>query len=168
VSQVLSRTETETEELGSSNLNMRKIVVAIDLTPRSKKTAAYAAEFAKRLNAALTLVHVFAPEPITEFTSEQAHEAIAEGRRQTLAKLAKLIENLRRSGVECHDDFRVGDPAEEIALAARAIDADLIITASHHPGFSGRTLGLDQAPRIFHRASCPVLVYQAEAAGNSQ
>jgi nucleotide-binding universal stress UspA family protein len=168
VSQVLSRTETETEELGSSNLNMRKIVVAIDLTPRSKKTAAYAAEFAKRLNAALTLVHVFAPEPITEFTSEQAHEAVAEGRRQTLAKLAKLIENLRRSGVECHDDFRVGDPAEEIALAARAIDADLIITASHHPGFLGRTLGLDQAPRIFHRASCPVLVYQAEAAGNSQ
>jgi nucleotide-binding universal stress UspA family protein len=154
--------------LGSSNFNIRQIVVAIDLTPRSKKTAAYAAEFAKRLNATLTLVHVFAPEPITEFTGEQAHEAVAEGRRQTLAKLAKLIENLRRSGVECHDDFRVGDPAEEIALAARAIDADLIITASHHPGFLGRALGLDQAPRIFHRASCPVLVYQAEAARISQ
>ena len=167
MSQILPRTETESAELGTSNLNIRKIVVAIDLTPRSQKTAAYAAEFAKRLDAALTVVHVFAPEPVTEFTSEQAQEAFAEGRRRTVAKLAKLIENLRRTGVECHDDFRVGDPAEEVVLAAHAIDADLIITTSHHPGFLGRTLGWDQAPRIFHRASCPVLVYQAEAVGSS-
>jgi nucleotide-binding universal stress UspA family protein len=168
VSQVLRRTETESEELGTTNLNIRKIVVAIDLMPRSEKTTAYATEFAKRLGAALTVLHVFTPEPVTEFTSEQAHEAFEEGRRRTLAKLAKLIESFRRSGVECNDDFRVGDPAEEIVLAAHAIDADLIITASHHPGFLGRALGWDQAPRIFHRASCPVLVYQAEAAGNSQ
>lgn len=127
MSQVLPRTETESAELGTSNLNIRKIVVAIDLTPRSKKAATYAAEFAKRLNAALTVVHVFAPEPVTEFTSEQAHLAFEEGRRRTLAKLAKLIENLRRTGVECHDDFRVGDPAEEVMMAAHGIDADLIL-----------------------------------------
>ncbi|MFY9987040.1 MAG: universal stress protein [Chthoniobacterales bacterium] len=164
MSQALSRTEAESEELSTSNLNIRKIVVAIDLTSRSKKTAAYAAELAKRFDAALTVVHVFAPEPVTEFTGELAHDAFEEGRRRTVAKLAKLIENLRRTGIECHDDFRVGDPAEEVVLSAQAIDADLIIAASHHPGFLARTLGLDQAPHIFHRASCPVLVYQTEAA----
>ena len=165
-SQILPRAETESAELGISNSNIRTIVVAIDLTPRSQKTAAYTAEFAKRVDAALTFVHVFAPEPVTEFTSEQAHEAFAQGRRRTVAKLAKLIEDLRRTGVECHDDFRIGDPAEEVVLAAHAIDADLIIAASHHPCFLDRTLGWDQAPRIFHRARCPVLVYQADAVGN--
>jgi nucleotide-binding universal stress UspA family protein len=42
---------------------------------------------------------------------------------------------------------------------AQERDADLIITASHRPGFLARLLYLDQAPRIMHAASCPVLVY---------
>jgi nucleotide-binding universal stress UspA family protein len=160
VSRLLQRTERSSEELGKSNLNIRKIVVAVDLSPRSQRTAAYAAALAKRVDAALTFVHVFAPEPVTEFTSVAAHEAFVEGRFRTAARLAKLMEKLRQTGVECRDDLRVGDPTEEVVLAATSIDADLIITASHHPGFLGRTLGLDQAPRILRRAGCPVLVHQ--------
>jgi nucleotide-binding universal stress UspA family protein len=170
VSLVLPRTERRREELGKSNLNMRKIVVAIDLSPRSRKTAAFAAAFAKSVGATLTFVHVFAPEPITEFTGVAADEPFEEGRYRTVAKLAKLIEEFRGTGVECYDDFRVGDPAEEIIVAAQAIEADLIIIASYHSGFLGRTLRLDQAPRIFRRATCPILVYQPKAAeiGNRQ
>jgi nucleotide-binding universal stress UspA family protein len=39
------------------------------------------------------------------------------------------------------------------------VDADLIVTASHHPTFLRRLFNLDKAPRIMHRAPCPVLVY---------
>jgi nucleotide-binding universal stress UspA family protein len=55
--------------------------------------------------------------------------------------------------------FRKGDPAEQVALLAQDLDADLIITASHNPGFLTRLFGWDQAPRILQRAHCPVLVY---------
>lgn len=78
-------------------------------------------------------------------------------------KLTKLIENLRKTGVKCDDDLRFGDPAEQVTLAAQTLNADLIITACHHPGFLGRLFGLDQAPRILHRSSCPVLVYHEGA-----
>jgi type I site-specific restriction-modification system R (restriction) subunit len=40
--------------------------------------------------------------------------------------------------------------------------ADLIITASHRPSLLARLLNLDQAPKIMHRAPCPVLVYHEE------
>lgn len=83
MNQVLEKTEKN-----ESNLNIRKIVVAVDLSPHSEKTAAYAAQFAKSFGASMTLVHVFAPEcvtefttqeePITEFTSAQAHDRFEE------------------------------------------------------------------------------------------
>jgi nucleotide-binding universal stress UspA family protein len=38
----------------------------------------------------------------------------------------------------------------------------VIITASHHPSFLARLLNLDQAPKIMHRAPCPVLVYHGD------
>lgn len=141
-------------------MSIAKIVVAVDLSSRSEKTAAYAAEFAKNFAASITLVHVFPPEPITEFTGVQAHEAFEEGRRRTVEKLGKLIEKIRQTGTECTDDVRVGDPAEEVVLAARCARADLIITATHHTGWLGRALEWNQALRILHRADCPVLVHQ--------
>jgi nucleotide-binding universal stress UspA family protein len=137
-------------------------MVAVDLSPHSEKTAAYAAKFARSLGASITLVHVFPPEPTTEFTSVRAHEVFEEGRWRMLGKLTKLMETVQQTGVECTDDFRVGDPAEEVVLAAQSVNADLIITASRNPGLFGRFFGLDQAPRILHRATCPVLVYHEE------
>jgi len=161
--QILERKETDRENSSRSDLNIRNIVVAVDLSPRSSQTAAYAVQLAQHVGASITLVHVFPPEPITEFTSVQAYETFEEGRRRTVEKLGKLVKKVRQTGIQCTDDFRVGDPAEEVALAAQCVEADLIITASHHPGVLGRVFGLDQAPRIFYRAKCPVLVYHGTA-----
>ena len=141
------------------NLNIRKIVVAVDLSPHSEKTAAYAADFAKNVGASVTLVHVFPSEPTPEFAGEGFYESFERGRRLMLGKLTKLVEQVRATGMKCDYDFRIGDPAEEVTRAARESRADLIISATHHPGLLGRFFGLDQAPRILHRAACPVLVY---------
>ena len=164
MNRIRKRTATKRQKSSQSGANFRRIIVAVDLSAHAEKTALYAAEFAKRVGASIILVHVFPPEPIAEFTSEQAHEAFGEGRRRTVWKLAKLIEEVRRTGVECGDDLRVGDPAEEVAQAAQNECADLIITASHHPGLLGCAVGWEQAPRIVHRAKCPVLVYHEKAA----
>ena len=147
------------KETNAYNLNIRKIVVAVDLSPHSEKTAAYAADFAKNVGASVTLVHVFPSEPTPEFAGEGFYESLEQGRRLMLGKLTKLVEQVRATGMKCDYDFRIGDPAEEVTRAARESRADLIISATHHPGLLGRFFGLDQAPRILHRAGCPVLVY---------
>jgi nucleotide-binding universal stress UspA family protein len=154
---VLEKTKTA-NRIAGEGFDIRKIIVAVDLSPHSEKTAACAAEFANSVGASVTLLHVFPQEPITEFTSEEAYESFEQGRRIG-SKLIELVNQVRQTGVKCDHDFRVGDPAEEVTCAARTSNADLIITASHHPGFVGRLFGLDQAPRILHRASCPVLIY---------
>ena len=164
MNRIQKRTATKRQKSSHSGVSFRRIIVAVDLSPHSEKTALYAAEFAKRVGASIRLVHVFSPEPITEFSSEQAQEAFGEGRRRTVWKQAKLMEEIRRTGVECGDDLRVGDPAEEVAQVAQNECADLIITASHQPGLLTTLLHLDQAPRIMHRANCPVLVYHEKAA----
>jgi nucleotide-binding universal stress UspA family protein len=140
----------------------KRIIVAVDLSSHSAKTAAYAAEFAKNVGAAVTLLHVFPPEPSVEFASEQLYESYEQGRRLVAWKLIELVEQVRQTGVKCDHDFRVGDAAEEVARAAQDLHADLIITASHHPGLLRRLLGIDQAPRILHKAHCPVLIYHGE------
>jgi nucleotide-binding universal stress UspA family protein len=154
MNQVLELTQSNTYEL-----NLRRIVVAVDLSAHSQKTAAYAAAFAKSFGASLTLVHVFAPERITEFTTEEVHQGYEREKRDTERELDKLADAIRENCPDCNTEFRIGDPAEEVILIGRDIEADLIITASHHPGFLGRLFGVDQAPRILHRANCPVLVY---------
>jgi len=154
----------ETKAAASQSINedrfsIAKVLVAVDLTPHSEKTAAYGAEFAKSVGASVTLLHVFPPEPNVEFASESVFESFERSRRLMAQRLTKLIDQVRETGVECDRDFRVGDPAEKIVESARDLHADLIVTGAHHPGFLGRLFGLDQPPRILHRAGCPVLVY---------
>ena len=156
---VLEKKPSTKRMVVTNGFNIKRIIVAVDLSPHSAKTAAYAAEFAKNVGAAVTLLHVFPPEPSVEFASEQLYESYEQGRRLVAWKLIELVEQVRQTGVKCDHDFRVGDPAEQIARSAQDLHADLIIIAAHHPGFLGRLFGLDQAPRILHRASCPVLVY---------
>ena len=154
MNQILEETDNTAQ-----NFDIRKIVVAVDLSKHSKMTAAYAAEFAKSFGASITLVHSFAPERITEFTTEEVHERYEEELQATERDLGKLADAVRKTYPDCDIEFRVGDPAEQVTLVAKDLDADLIVTASHHPGFLGRLFGIDQAPRILHRTQCPVLVY---------
>jgi nucleotide-binding universal stress UspA family protein len=149
----------EKPETNLSNVSIKKIVVAVDLSAHSRKTAAYAAQFAKSFGASLTLVHAFAPERITEFTTEEIHERYESEMQDTARDLDKLAAAVRKTYPDCDTEFRVGDPAEQVNLIAKDLNADLIVTASHHPDFLSRLFGTDQAPRILHRAQCPVLVY---------
>ena len=162
MNKVLDKTITTEQISDKCDLQVKKIVVAVDLSPHSEKTAAYAAGFARSFGASLILVHVLAPEPITEFTTQEVHEHFEEERRETEKNLEDLVEKIRETYPHCEMKLRIGDPAEQVTLAALDTQADLIITASHHPGFLGRLFGLDQAPRILHRARCPVLVYHEE------
>jgi nucleotide-binding universal stress UspA family protein len=158
---VLENSEKVAKRRNKDDLNIKKIVVAVDLSPHSEKTAAYAANFAKSFDASVVLVHVFSVEPVRTHNANETREE--EQRHETERKLGELTEKVRQTYPNCDMRFRNGDPAEQITLLAQSLEADLIVTGSHHPGFLTRLFGWDQAPKILHRARCPVLVYHGHA-----
>ena len=151
---------TELKTAGDKDRRIKKIVVAVDLSPHSEKTAAYAADFARRFGASISLVHVFASKPVRTLNAYETAEE--EKRHDTERKFVELVKNIEQIYPNCDVRFRNGDPAEQIALLAEELDADLIVTSRHQPGFLARLFEWDQAARILHRADCSVLVYNGE------
>ena len=96
---------------------------------------------------------------LTEITPQDFHEIYERERDSKKEELNSFVDKIRLSCPHCDAEFRIGDTAEQIHLAALVLEADLIIPASYHPGFLGRLFGLEQAPRIVNHAPCPVLVY---------
>ncbi|MGA8480973.1 MAG: universal stress protein [Chthoniobacterales bacterium] len=152
--------ENQTQQV--NGLPIKQIVVAVNLSVCSEKTVAYAIAIARSFGARIHLVYVQPPESITESTTKGVHENLEGARRSSQQELQDLWDRTRKIYPNSGADLRVGDPAGEVSLLARTLDADLIITASHHPSFLARLLNLDQAPKIMHRAPCSVLVYHDE------
>ena len=144
--------------LGNSR-NIKKILVAVDLSPHSEETVAYAMKLADTYGACLALVHVCSPEPGTEATNQKGN-----GFDQSAFCPEEQLENLARKirkafpYPNCSAFLCVGDPAEKIALMADILDADLILVGNRQPSSLGRLLGFDEAIRIQHEAPCPVLI----------
>jgi nucleotide-binding universal stress UspA family protein len=137
--------------------NINKILVAVDLSPDSEKTAAYAVELARPFGAYLSLIHVCAPnaDEVTGKTDDRFGEPVLAPQE----KLEELAKKIRRTYPRCSAHLCVGDPADKLAVMAEILDADLILVGNHHPNFLGRLLELDQTERILHQAPCSVLVF---------
>jgi nucleotide-binding universal stress UspA family protein len=155
---LVEKTQARRTIPSDSDLKIKKILVAVDLSPHSERTAAYAAEFAARFGASLTLIHVCSPkETETETSSKDCRfddPMIAPEK-----KLEDLARKVRRTYPTCSAYLYVGDPAEKIVMTAKILGADLILTGSRYAKSLAGLLGLDQPSRIVHRAPCPVLVY---------
>ena len=147
-----------------TSVSLRKMVVAVDLSDHSESTARYAAEIARCFSASLSVVYVYQPVPLGEYVCESTFTILEEERDRLCKLLGELAQKVKPSGLMCKAVFLVGDPAEQIARWARKVDADLIITGSNGPTFLGRLFNLAKAPRIMHRAPCPVLVYRGVSA----
>jgi len=146
------------ETLTNGLVTIRRILVAVDLSEHSEATASYAAAIAKSFGARLTIVHVYEPVLLCEYASETTYTVLEKEREDLQDLLDRLTEKIQTTGVTCGSAFLIGAPAEQISTLAHDIDADLIVTASHHPTFLGRVFKLDKATLILHQAPCPVLI----------
>jgi universal stress protein A len=139
---------------------IKKILVPTDFSPASSKSLSYALRFAQGPNSEITLLHVLEPEtPLTLAAwrttpafSEQELADAEEGLR-TLADSAKTA-----GGTVAKSILRTGVATQEIVEAAKELDVDLIVIATH--GFTGWkhfAIG-STAERVARAAPCPVLV----------
>jgi nucleotide-binding universal stress UspA family protein len=150
----------ETVQPQETALNIKTILVAVDLSPHSERTVEYAVSIARRFGASLKLVHVYAPPTSTEFGAQDMYRLLEKDREDVERRLAGLASRIRATYSKCNYLLSIGDPAEQVARAATMVGADLIVVGRHHQTFLGRFLNLDQAPKIVRQAACPVLVWE--------
>src|SRR4051812_3833347 len=147
-------------------MNVRRILVGLDGSPREPLVLAAAQDLALRFDATLLLVRAVGLPP------EIPAQAWLDPRlsvREYLEKVAQdglercastLCEALRSS---CELDVVVATPWEALCLCAQAHEADMIVIGSHGYGGLDRILGTTAA-RVVNHAACSVFVVRAKAA----
>ena len=141
-------------------LRLKKILVPIDFSPPSKNAFKYAVRFAEEFGGTLTLLYVLEPQSMTGFMAIPEAPAFVESDIVAAGKnLRSLIASARNSKIERpHWKVRAGLPSHEIVEAAREMDVDLIVVATHgYTGWKHFCIG-STAERVVRAAPCPVLV----------
>jgi len=142
-------------------LNLKKILVPIDFSSMSKQAFQVALRFAERFGCKIVLLHVIEPETAIAGTP-LAVDIFAQPEEDTRAAKAELVRLATRSGNRRKNSFtsvvRIGHAPNEITKAAKELDVDLIMIATH--GYtSWRNLCIGStAERVVRTAPCPVLV----------
>jgi nucleotide-binding universal stress UspA family protein len=142
----------------AANLKVRSILVPTDFSPASNEALKYAADFAVKVGAQITLLHAVEPLPAIDL---QYYPMILENEEMML-DCRRELENL-----PAHEKLdpklflrsivQNGVPFHEITSAAKSLNMDLIIIATHgYTGFKRVLLG-STAERVVRYAPCPVL-----------
>jgi nucleotide-binding universal stress UspA family protein len=143
----------------------RKILVPVDFSTHSARAVQVAAEFARRYEGSVDLVHVFdpmaypLPDGYVMFTRPQLDEMFARYDAE-LAKYQQAAHAAGASSVQTH--VRQGPCAAEICDFAREGGFDLIVMGTHGRRGLNRFLLGSVAERVLRIAPCPVLTLRAE------
>jgi len=149
-----------------TEIDLQRILHPTDFSDSSRRAFGYALALAAGHGAVLTALHVVAgtmvPANEGAFLADPtlfdrtAREAI-------LSELGAVVAPARRLGVRAETLVREGDPAAEIAAAARELPADLVVMGTHgRSGVSRWVLG-SVAETVLRRVPCPVLTVPAHA-----
>ena len=147
----------DTIELVPQILRLKKILVPTDFSETSKKAVQYALRFAEQFVCEIALLYVV--EPATPIGAPLAVEVFTDEDEFSMAEkdLAALAAESHTNGAHSVSSFvRVGHAPNEITKAAKDLDVDLIIIATH--GYtSWRQLCIGStAERVVRTAPCPV------------
>lgn len=155
------KTEEKLVRAKPTGIPLRRILVPIDFSPLSKKALRYALRFAEGFRAGITLLHVVEPDVPPAFDGFMIAPPISpNGNRTKCANRLKVLASSMaiRAPNYVQPTVRTGLPAYEIVEAAKELDVDLIVIATHgYTGWKHFAIG-STAERVVRAAPCPVLV----------
>ena len=155
------KTQTSSERRTSNAIHLQRILVPVDFSPLSKKALLYATRLAQQFGAEIDIFHVVEPEIPPAFDGfMMAPPAVSNGAAASSAGQLKSLVNLaRKAGVtRVNSGTRCGLAAFEIVEAAKELNVDLIVIATHgYTGWKHFAIG-STAERVVRAAFCPVLV----------
>jgi nucleotide-binding universal stress UspA family protein len=130
------------------DLELRRILVGTDGSPRAEEAARQAVRLASALGASLELLFV------VDTTRPHRQEVEAEGE----AALARVVRLAADAGVQAPSRLVAGDPAEALVEEAREHGADLLAVGPD-AGILGGAIRVGQvAARVLREAPCSVLL----------
>jgi nucleotide-binding universal stress UspA family protein len=149
---------SELSPAGCRRLDVRRILVPIDLSGTSKPLLEWAHRIAEALGAELTLLYVY-PQSWLQGGSQDGAEAGQSSELATEAaqRLATLYREVTSRNQRARTRFATGNPAREILRTAEAIAADLIILSWHGQEGFRRWLHSQVTAQVIQRAPCDVL-----------
>ncbi|WP_187971826.1 universal stress protein [Aquibium microcysteis] len=101
----------------------------------------------------IVLLHVV--EDIPSYVAVELPGGILAGRQDESVR--RLEDLSQRESLKATVDVRIGQPASAILAAAEEHGSDVIVIASHRPGFQDYLIG-STAARVVRHARCSVLV----------
>ena len=152
--------ETMPVHPNSALIGIKKILVPVDFSSLSKKAFKYALRLAQQFRTELTVLHVLEPTTPATFEGLQVPPQFPEEDSSGAEKnLKTLVGSARTAGVaKAKSSCRRGFASHEIVDAAKDLDVDLIVIATHgYTGWKHFCIG-STAERVVRAAPCPVLV----------
>ncbi|MGY6560002.1 MAG: universal stress protein [Nitritalea sp.] len=145
---------------------MIKLVVPVDFSTFSLKALSFATPLAKKLDAALLLVHVMHVPMHWEKldASQRSHYAEVEADLNLAAeKLEGLRKTVAEAGVQVETQLKTNSGKDKIYTFIEAEQADLVVMGSHGSyGFKEHVLGTNTYS-VLRRLQVPVLVVKEDS-----
>ena len=145
----------------------RKPVILVALGPsRSSLIAAeWATEVARKMDAALVLVHAVHLN-LTPYGPANPAWLKAGLCQEAMARAEPIMTRGQAAGVAVTCAVEEGAPAAVIAKAARRWHAQAIVLAPSKSGLVKRLFGRHTVEKVLHEAECPVVILESSRSGS--
>lgn len=141
------------------------LLAAIDSSPQHLQVLAKAAEMAACMGADLHVVSVNDVRRHREFAFAAPNaEMMAVMDTEVRALLEEARQTLHKRDIACRTHAPYGGTAEQIALLARHVRADIIIIGHRHLSWLGRLVEDSVGSDLLAQAPCNVLIVVAPSA----
>ncbi|AWV96797.1 universal stress protein [Arcticibacterium luteifluviistationis] len=138
---------------------MKKVLITLDYDPTSQKVAKSGFDMAKTMHAEITLLHVIS-KPLFYYTQYSGMYQQLELRDDLKVAaqdfLNKTKKDLGTEGIKIL--VKEGESAEQILLAAKEINADIIVLGTHSRKWLENILMGSVAEEVLKDASIPLFI----------
>ncbi len=142
-------------------IHIQKILCPIDFSAPSRNALRYASEFAKAMNAKITVMHVIQPQPIAADVNVPYVPLEVDLEKNAREELEHLVKETVQEGVLVEQIIAFGLPSDCVIAQAKKENVDLIILGTHGRTGISRLLMGSTAESVIRHAACPVLVVKA-------
>jgi nucleotide-binding universal stress UspA family protein len=141
----------------------KKILVPVENSPFDDAIVDHVTELARICKSAVVLIHVadgWAARNIEQLKLRESEEM-----KKDREYIEKLADELEERGITADAVLASGDPATEIAQAAKREECDLIAMATHGHKFIGDMIHGSVSHSVRHSSHIPVLLVRGNSHG---
>lgn len=135
-----------------------KILVAHDGSEQADLALKKAADLASKTNASIVVLSVVPDLCMTELSDDECRSLYNAMTEEAKRHMARVKEDLTKSGLEVMTEVKFGSPAETIIDVAQNEKVDMIVVGSHGRHGAKKFLLGSVSSKVVDHAPCEVLI----------